>query len=521
MKFTAIVLFASALFTSVNARFAQEQAVGLGGKVSASGCFKNGDTTGGFGGQEIQNLLAATDPCAKLTQADALIAKAKATCGNDAAALSKVVAAAMDLVVAEKNFNPFNGNKDSVCTKPNLPASPELQGLIQLVDPRTAEPNNKDPALAAAAARINAKAKQLLDAAKAAGKGPGGAQGRSLADLVAANGLAEIQNFNGQAAPVVDNNNNNNQNNNNNNNNQNQNNNNNQQQGGQAGQADADKIAKAKQLLQEAIDLLKQEAAAAAGGNAGNAGDQQQQDNNAGQQQNNNNAGQQQQQQGGNNGAAALVGAGTCSAIPTIDFIVNGNEHRFGFNGQQVALNPGVVVGQVCGRGGEACRAPCEQAGAALVASGARGFSGGNDPAKDLFNAQQADIFNAALGNPTNVAGKFQAAAAGAGNNNGAGNGGNGGNGGSCKAQGVRTMEYIIRGQEHRFGVDGNQVALNPAIVVQQICDRAQGECQTRCRAAGDRLIAKGVRGFSGGQDAAKDAANKAAADAFNAELGV
>ncbi|KAJ3111796.1 hypothetical protein HDU96_005344 [Phlyctochytrium bullatum] len=266
MKFTAIILFAaSALFASVDARFGQEQAVGLGAKLSASGCFRNGNPTGGFGGQEIQNLLAASDPCAKLRQADEVVAAAQAACPGTAA-FNQVVAAAMDLVVAERNFNPFAGNKDSVCTQANLPASAELQGLLQLVDPRTSDPNNKDPALAAAAASVNARSNQILDAAKAANTGPGNPQGLSMAELLAANGFAEIQNFNGQAAVVAgnagagaggaaaDNNNNNQQQQ---QQQQQQQADNQQQAGQQAGQQGAgNNIEQAKALLQQAIDIL-------------------------------------------------------------------------------------------------------------------------------------------------------------------------------------------------------------------------------------------------------------------------
>ncbi|KAJ3101613.1 hypothetical protein HDU97_001226 [Phlyctochytrium planicorne] len=202
MKFTATILFAATVFTSVHARFAQEQLAKLGEKIQAAGC---GGVASKFSGQEISTLLAAADPCNKLTTADAVVAavKADAACTNKA----KAIEAAMDLVVAEKNFNPFNGDKDSICTKAGLPASPELAGLLQLVDPRTVAPNNKDAALAAKAAAFNAKVASTLAAAKAAGKGPGSG-GKSLADVSAAAGFDAIQNFAGKAAlaaePAVD-----------------------------------------------------------------------------------------------------------------------------------------------------------------------------------------------------------------------------------------------------------------------------------------------------------------------------
>ncbi|KAJ3098344.1 hypothetical protein HDU97_004119 [Phlyctochytrium planicorne] len=196
MKFTASFLVAATVFGSVHARFAQEQLAKLGEKIQAAGC--NG-VASKFSGQEISTLLAAADPCAKLTVADNVVTavKADAACTDKAAA----IAAAMDLVAAEKNFNPFNGDKDSICTKAGLPASAELQGLLQLVDPRTVAPNNKDAALAAKAAAFNAKVASTLAAAKTAGKGPGSG-GKSLADLSAAAGFDAIQNFAGKAAAL-------------------------------------------------------------------------------------------------------------------------------------------------------------------------------------------------------------------------------------------------------------------------------------------------------------------------------
>ncbi|KAJ3207781.1 hypothetical protein HDU67_007248 [Dinochytrium kinnereticum] len=206
--------------------------------------------------------------------------------------------------------------------------------------------------------------------------------------------------------------------------------------------------------------------------------------------------------------------------VKSMEYIVQGQEHRFGKDGNQVALNPAIVVQQICDQAPAGqCKTTCNQAGAALIASGARGFSGAADPQKDVLNAQAADTFNAANGKRTNIAAAFLAAA-----------GGNGGGAAQPAAAGgvnaagncnTETMDYIVQGTQHRFGKDGRQVALNPAIVVQQICNRAtQGQCKTTCEQAGAALIASGVTGFSGGADPQRDNLNARAADTFNAANG-
>ncbi|KAI8845552.1 hypothetical protein BC829DRAFT_348046, partial [Chytridium lagenaria] len=86
-------------------------------------------------GQEIALLLAGASPCAKLEMADDLIVRAKASCGADTDAIEQAIDAAVDLVAAERNFNPFAGNLDTVCTTPGLPAQAELKGILQKVDP--------------------------------------------------------------------------------------------------------------------------------------------------------------------------------------------------------------------------------------------------------------------------------------------------------------------------------------------------------------------------------------------------
>ncbi|KAI8843142.1 hypothetical protein BC829DRAFT_297170 [Chytridium lagenaria] len=406
MKFSTILAVASTLLfslnlpSSVNARFGQEREANLGPKVEASGCRKSpGDKALGFGGQEIAKLLAGAGACDKVKMADDLLAAARTECENDAPAFANVVAAAMDLLGAEKNFNPFNGNLDAICTDATLPVNEVLRGIIPKVDPRQADPNNGDQALSGRAQALNTRATAILAAAKAAGKGPGAPAGVSIADLVFANGFDGVKDFTPKAGAVLGggvaqgNQGNQNQ------GNQNQGNQNqgNQNQGnaGNAGADKAAKIAQAKSLLQQAIALLSgQGAATPPPANNNN---------------NNNNAGNAAPPPATPPPATApAAAAGQCADVRKMDFVVQGREHRFGIDNTQVALNPAIVVQQICDRANGQCKDICNAAGAALVATGVKGFtSDAADPARDLLNAQAADTFNKALGNPTNVAGKF------------------------------------------------------------------------------------------------------------------
>ena len=57
-----------------------------------------------------------------------------ATLGND----PEVIAGAAALVAAEKNFNPFAVDIPTICSNAALPATPELRGIVPLVDPAVA-----------------------------------------------------------------------------------------------------------------------------------------------------------------------------------------------------------------------------------------------------------------------------------------------------------------------------------------------------------------------------------------------
>ncbi|KAH8901394.1 hypothetical protein GQ53DRAFT_5510 [Thozetella sp. PMI_491] len=122
-KTAAALLFAAA----VEARFGQEQG---NGAITAIGALTDLGSPGQaatLAGGSIQFLLAAANPCGKLTQADNII---KELGTSDAA-----VAAARGLVAAEQNFNPFVVSVPSICNDPTLPASPELRGVVPLIDP--------------------------------------------------------------------------------------------------------------------------------------------------------------------------------------------------------------------------------------------------------------------------------------------------------------------------------------------------------------------------------------------------
>ena len=121
-------VFVTALFAAaVQARFGQEQG---NGAITAIGALTDLGSSGQaatLAGGSIQFLLAAANPCGKLTQADNIIAEL----GNSDAA----VAAARGLVAAEQNFNPFVVSIPSICSDPSLPASAELRGVVPLIDP--------------------------------------------------------------------------------------------------------------------------------------------------------------------------------------------------------------------------------------------------------------------------------------------------------------------------------------------------------------------------------------------------
>jgi hypothetical protein len=105
--------------------FAQEQI-----PIPAIGAVTSGGGPGvaaTLAGSAISTLLAAANPCAKLQKADEIIAQLGT--GADS------VAAAIGLVAAEQNFNPFVVSIPSICSDPSLPATEILRGIVPLIDP--------------------------------------------------------------------------------------------------------------------------------------------------------------------------------------------------------------------------------------------------------------------------------------------------------------------------------------------------------------------------------------------------
>ncbi len=115
------------LAAAVEARFGQEQGNGAITAIGALTDLGQPGQAATLAGGSIQFLLAAANPCGKLTQADQIIAELGT---SDAA-----IAAARGLVAAEQNFNPFVVSIPAICSDPTLPKTPELRGVVPLIDP--------------------------------------------------------------------------------------------------------------------------------------------------------------------------------------------------------------------------------------------------------------------------------------------------------------------------------------------------------------------------------------------------
>ncbi|KAH6625416.1 hypothetical protein C7974DRAFT_312278 [Boeremia exigua] len=148
----------------VEARFGQEQI-----PIPAIGAVQGGapGAAGTISGAAISDLLGAANSCAKLQRADQVVSELGG--GADA------IAAAIGLVTAEKNTNPFaNGNVQNVCGDPSLPATAELRGITPLIDP--------DVDAGGAAAALS----------KSSAASPLNADGLSVFDLMSAAGLGDL-----------------------------------------------------------------------------------------------------------------------------------------------------------------------------------------------------------------------------------------------------------------------------------------------------------------------------------------
>ncbi|PKS09938.1 hypothetical protein jhhlp_004561 [Lomentospora prolificans] len=109
----------------VEARFGQEGLASAA--VQALSNFGNPGAAGTLSGQVPGVLLAAANPCAKLQLADDIVTQL----GDD----QQVIDAAIGLVAAEQNFNPFAVDTGNICADASLPATEALRGILPLWDP--------------------------------------------------------------------------------------------------------------------------------------------------------------------------------------------------------------------------------------------------------------------------------------------------------------------------------------------------------------------------------------------------
>ncbi|KAI1419863.1 hypothetical protein F5Y12DRAFT_788703 [Xylaria sp. FL1777] len=121
----AQVAFTSVLLAVAEARFSQEQIPVAA--ISALSNFGQPGEAPTLAGAVPGVLLAAADPCAKLSLADQIVS----TLGDD----PQVITAAQQLVAAEQNFNPFVVSVPNICGDASLPATDSLRGIVPLVDP--------------------------------------------------------------------------------------------------------------------------------------------------------------------------------------------------------------------------------------------------------------------------------------------------------------------------------------------------------------------------------------------------
>lgn len=153
----------SALLAVAQARFGQEQV-----PIAAISAVQGGDpgAAATIAGAAISDLLGGANSCDKLATADQIVAELGG--GADA------IQAAIGMVAAEKNFNPFAADIPTICDDPSLPATPELRGITPLIDPAV---NN--------AADANALSAQTQN-------NPLDATGKSIADLLTENGFTDF-----------------------------------------------------------------------------------------------------------------------------------------------------------------------------------------------------------------------------------------------------------------------------------------------------------------------------------------
>ncbi|KAF4784678.1 hypothetical protein HER10_EVM0011098 [Colletotrichum scovillei] len=369
MSYSKILLI-SAVLAAVEARFGQEQVpVQAVSSLQAGNPGEAATLAGGIPGV----LLAAADPCDKLTLADKIAALGT---GAD------VLEAAKGVVAAEQNFNPFVVSVPSICGDASLPATEALRGIVPLVDPAVtgsdAENANSATSLTNPFDATGLSVAEVMQAQGFSnftikGQAAGGAAAGGNANAGNNNGNANTGNANTGNA-------------NNNQNNGNKNNNNN------AGNANANTgNANAGSSCGGAASGNAGASNNTGNANTGNANNNNNQNNNQNQNTGNNNANNGNANTGNagnaNNGGAATGAADFGKCTPTIDFQLGraGRKADEGTflptdplvaQGQQDALNPNIIINRVCDQltnvceANDAAKTQCLDAKAQILASG-------------------------------------------------------------------------------------------------------------------------------------------------------
>lgn len=120
MKQALLLTVISAVFTHTYARFGQENSPAIAAIRDVQGGAPGVAPT--IAGAAISDLLAGTNACDKLKRSDQILAELGE--GDDA------VAAAIDMVAAEKNFNPFAQDIPTICSDATLPQNAKLRGSV-------------------------------------------------------------------------------------------------------------------------------------------------------------------------------------------------------------------------------------------------------------------------------------------------------------------------------------------------------------------------------------------------------
>ncbi|KAK1752946.1 hypothetical protein QBC47DRAFT_49969 [Echria macrotheca] len=173
----AKVTVVAALLAMAEARFGREQEVA--NIIQGLSNFGNPGQAATLAGQSPGVLLAGANACAKLQLADTIVTQL----GTDPA----VISAAIALVAAEKNTNPFAVAIPSICGEASLPATEALRGIVPLIDPDT----------------VGSDVENANSASSA--KAPFSANGKSVADVVIENGFSNftIQKLDGSTAAAA------------------------------------------------------------------------------------------------------------------------------------------------------------------------------------------------------------------------------------------------------------------------------------------------------------------------------